>query len=256
MKKIVYALVVILALFISACASDTPAPQDEQPQEEAPQETLQTPPAETIPEQPTEEEQMEQPATEQDAQETSAFRELISMQGNLEFSATYNVVTTAQGTTTNAVMTQYFKGLDRIRMDMTTQGTEARTYILGDTIHVCTQLNGNWMCFENEQSNVSAAGISDEVRENPEQFSPMMLPARTIAGTTASCYRLSMPESTTDYCFTADGVLLYSKTEDMAGQYMSEVTATSFSTSVADAVFEVPQSAGTGGGFDPSMYGY
>src|SRR3989344_3816183 len=60
---------------------------------------------------------------------TSEFKSLFSGRKSIQWQVTYDLSSNSGGQQFNAVMTQYLKGINKIRTDMTVQGTESRSYL-------------------------------------------------------------------------------------------------------------------------------
>src|SRR3989338_2565417 len=121
-------------------------------------------------------------------------------------------------------MVQYFsKG--KMRQDMTMEGFESRTYILGDAFHTCTNAMGTWMC---QQMQIPEMSAEDKVEEKPDDYTVTPDGTKAIAGKTASCWRLTPKAGgyTSRYCYSYDAVPLYVKTETSEGT--TEMTATRY----------------------------
>jgi hypothetical protein len=163
-----------------------------------------------------------------------------TMANQIVYKADYDVV--AQGQTSQ--MTQYFKG-GNMRMDITAQGFEMRSYLLEDRFYACNMATGSWMC----QEIAYQKDVSQDVQENIQNYEVTELPSRVIAGTTADCYLVKAEQGDVEYCY-AEYVPLYIKTS------ASEMTATSYSKSVSSSDLELPAEPGVP--IDPSqlMAGY
>ncbi len=163
---------------------------------------------------------------------------LFDIQKNLEYMVEYEMTTKVMSEETSGVMTQYVKG-SKMRMDFAGDGTESRTILLDNSIITCSK-DGEWMCFLMDSQEDSSFN-PDEFRqdiESEDDVNVRMATPRTIAGKLAACFVINMPDSTTEYCLSKEAVPLYIKSE--IDDYMSEMTATKFSTSVSDSAFEPP----------------
>jgi hypothetical protein len=171
---------------------------------------------------------------------------------NIMYKVTYDMTATAQGYSTSGTMTQYIKGMNKFRTDMTTQGMETRTYMDGATVTSCNMMNSAWSCRTIEITPEMKA--QQDAQQNPAQYDVTELPSRTIAGAQADCFQINNVNGyTVEYCYSSQGVPLYMKTS--GAQYTSEMTATSFTTVVSDADFVPPAtdtSSGAAGGTQPA----
>lgn len=204
------------------------------------------------PQQQEQEQQQEQVQEQQQAQEPEnkvspgAFADFISKKVQLEYMVTYDAKTQAQGQNFNSEMSMYLKGVDKIRTDVEAQGVETRTIIDGNKIYACNKATGSWMCFETEYETSSSEEMQSDIESNPESYSVTELPDRVIAGANTKCFRVTVEEGNVDYCFSAEGVPLYIKTtgETEGVSFMNEMTATKYSTTVADSAFDLPAEPG------------
>ena len=197
-------------------------------------------------------EEMQKQPQEEQQQETSnnnaleSLKEFFSMKTQLEYMVQYNINANVAGQQTSTAMTHYVKGITRMRTDTETQGMELRTVIDNGKIYTCTTATGQWMCFETEVD-MSMSDIQQaEVEDNPEQYDIRALPDRTIAGVQTKCFEIDVEDGKVSYCYSPQGVPLYVKTEGTTEgiAYLSEMTATAYSTTVSDSVFEIPAEPG------------
>jgi hypothetical protein len=80
-----------------------------------------------------------------------------------------------------------------------------------------------------------------DIETNPENYAITPLAPRTIAGTLATCFQVvtsGASAATVDFCFSPEGVPLYTHTVSEGMDYTME--ATSYSTSVPDSDFALP----------------
>lgn len=141
--------------------------------------------------------------------------------------------------------TLYSKGNIR-RTDVSMMGINAQTWILTDRTVTCSEMEGfmEKTCEESESTGepVNTMNIDkEEFEANKDNYKAYSLPSKTIGGETANCFSIEMisEEMTAEYCFSSDGILLYSKgiTED--GEF--EMKATEFSRNVSDADMTPPE---------------
>ena len=198
-------------------------------------------------------------ANENSAVQTSdAEKEFESLFGkrNLQWRIAYDINSAMGDQQSTSQMTQYIKGEDRFRTDMTYEGMESRMYFVEETYTMCTRQNGEWSCFKSEPSDaedtVDSTAWESEYEENEENYNILADGTKVVAGVTAKCYKI-VDESNADavvrYCFSSDGAPLYMYFSDE--ESTSEMIATSYSKSVSDNDFTPPAEAQDFG----SMYG-
>ncbi|MDE3193281.1 MAG: hypothetical protein KGN00_06290 [Chloroflexota bacterium] len=151
---------------------------------------------------------------------------------------------TAAGQTGTGTITQYVKA-PYFRQDMAMPGvpTTFSTYVRPEGTFMCGAMTGSPACYS------TGAGAATP----PEPHGPETLPqdlsgwnivpsgTKTVAGQTTRCYSFSGAAAAGAQltgCYTTDGIPLYMMTS--AGGAQTEITATSFSKSVADADFTLP----------------
>jgi outer membrane lipoprotein-sorting protein len=185
-------------------------------------------------------------------------KSIFAKQANVQFMVKYDVTTTANGETMESVMTQYIKGVDKMRIDMIAEGMETQTFLDGQTYHMCNKATGDWMCLKIEYEASESDEIQKDVEENVENYKVTKLASRTIAGASTSCYLVETENGNVEYCYTADGVPLYVKTTGSAqGQsFTSELIATQYSKTVSDSVFERPAESQDMGNLEDLMKQY
>ncbi|MFH0701406.1 MAG: hypothetical protein V2A62_03135 [Candidatus Woesearchaeota archaeon] len=230
MKRNILWLSAILALALFLVVACTPAEKTGTPTTE---------PA-TNAEKSTVTETKEAPATEEKKtdNELGELVSLIKTKQTLKFMVEWETKSTVQGTTYTSTMTQYIKDQKHFRTDVTTQGIETRSYLVDDTFTSCVKMMDKWTC--NAIAQPAATDNSEkELLEGKAGYTVTQLPDKTVAGTTATCYRMTMAQGTVDYCFSAEGVPLYIKSEVQG--VSSEMTAQKYSVSVDDSAFVLPQ---------------
>jgi outer membrane lipoprotein-sorting protein len=182
------------------------------------------------------------PAVQPTSDAKSELDDLFEKYEGTTYKATYDIFVNYDGTQQRSTMTQYFKGADKVRMDISAEGQEMRTYMVSDEYTTCFKQD-EWQCMSltgnDEESEVAEKVIDTEIfNETEEDVDVSILPPRTIAGKVASCFRITYTDGTSDYCLSKEGIPLYSKTTDAQGS--SEMIATSVSTSVPDSDFVLP----------------
>ena len=92
------------------------------------------------------------------------------------------------------------------------------------------------MCIMTDSGEAKQSSLTGEetIEENINSYDLQMLASRTIAGAQAKCYRISGGSSSSDICYSKEGVMLYLKTSN------AEMTATDYSTNVPDSYFILP----------------
>ncbi len=169
--------------------------------------------------------------------EKSANTELKNILGQkIQYKVSYDV--TAAGTASK--MTQYISG-SKIRIDTITQGFEIRSYLLDKEFNSCNKITGDWMCQKIDYKQSDFDKTQEDAKANVEKYDVQSTGTKVVAGVTTSCYRITVKDGIVDYCYSPDYVPLYVKTT--AGQASSELTATSYSTSVSEADFALPAQA-------------
>jgi uncharacterized protein YcfL len=179
-------------------------------------------------------------ATTTPLQGADASTELINsmkMKANIQWKAVYDISAAGK----SYEMTQYIKGLKRFRTDMSLQGMESRTYMVDDVYSSCTKVMDKWNCFKID---VPKQDESDKaIQSNPTDYTIVADGTMNVAGTTAKCFKVTglKIEGTFRYCYSNEGVLLYTKMQ--TAQATTEMTAKSYTTSVSDSEFVLPAEA-------------
>ncbi len=227
MKKLLFVLVVFSLMV--ACTSS-------QPQDIPAEATVAPQATEAGAASPTPGDEEEQAPT-QDLKSTVL--DLFNRQASLRFMVKYDLVSSGM----QSSMTQYMMGTNNIRMDITTSGIEARTIIKDSTFYSCTKISSSWTCQQINMQLPATSQAETEIKDNADDYQFTYIGSRQIAGTTASCYRMtSQGKPDVDYCFSPEAVPLYVKVT--ANGVVSELTATEYSTSVSAADFELPAQPG------------
>ncbi|MFT4308284.1 MAG: hypothetical protein ACMXYM_02850 [Candidatus Woesearchaeota archaeon] len=251
MKPTILILLVALALLAAGCGSDEP--DTTEPVVPLPSEESGESPGEPS------EERADAPsggaqtgAAPAGADVTFVFESLFERQRALEYTATFEVVGTGPGMPAPMTMTQYFGGVDRLRVDSTVEGSDSRAYIIDGEFTACSEFDGEWMCFPVDVM-IDTTQEVDELIETGE-YTVGALPPRSVADANAQCFMLTMVEEEThvEYCFSPEGVPLFieSRTEVATMTW----TAIDYSLSVPHDAWDVPESTGFPEGFDPSMF--
>lgn len=193
---------------------------------------------------------------------------LDSLLGLLKLNSGWKVTYQLSGTGMQGTseMSQYVKGLDKLRTDVSAAGTQTRTYLLGTNIYFCTN-SGEWSCMkfsipQNDSSQL-AADLEKNLEANPSKYTVLPDGTMQIAGVSATCFKVASEDGNVRYCVSNEGVPLYTKTTAESGgkTVEFEMKATSYSTSVTDSDFSLPAEpteftlpsgldGGNGSGFD------
>jgi hypothetical protein len=177
------------------------------------------------------------------AVDNSARLELQSLltKTSREFRIEYDLKTTLEGQTTNSKTIEHVKGDEKVRSDLINGATETRTYFVDDALTTCSHTGSEWECARYDVS--GEEGLNTDVAAQLEQFDVQRDGIMEVAGVSTNCYKVysSAEESTVRYCFTSDALPLYVLTQ--TPEFTSEMTATTYSTTVADAEFELPEHA-------------
>jgi len=164
---------------------------------------------------------------------------------SLKYMVVYNLVSSGSQAF-SGTMTQYIMvsgAQTKMRVDTAMQGQQTRMVYDGTTANSCANVNGAWNCYTIQYQADTAQKTRDDIKNNPSKYTVTALPDKTIAGVTAKCFESTNSGSTVDYCYSSEGVPLYIKT--VASGMTTEMTATSFSTSVSDSDFALPAGATT-----------
>ncbi|MBN1386184.1 hypothetical protein JW968_04390 [Candidatus Woesearchaeota archaeon] len=158
------------------------------------------------------------------------------------YKATYDFTGSAEEISTLQEYTLYFKDEDKFRSDITATA-EGRTmtmmfFMLDKQGYFCID-QGQIMCFE--QPNYEppqGEQIVDDIKDNPDMYSPVYDGTVTIAGKKGECWKVDVQQgSSSRICFSSDGVLLLSEVTMPDGTF--KMTAKSIG-SVSDSDFVLP----------------
>lgn len=170
-------------------------------------------------------------------------KNILSKKDTLEYKIAYTINTAELK---NTPMTQYMKGRN-MRIDATVDGVESQAYIKGSEIYSCSKAPEGWFCVGFETTDSIKEQISyipaDHLDETHNAYNVKRMEKRTIAGVSAQCYKTESTQdnSYSEHCYSSDNIPLYMKTvSGEPGTIATEITATSYSTSVSDADFELP----------------
>ena len=182
------------------------------------------------------------PATKDDAV-SSDFKNLLSKKTSLEWQATYDVVSKVEGTTTKSTMIQYIKGLAKLRIDTSTQGFDARTYIVNNVATSCSKTENKWTCFKLNKPESQAPDFEKEYQADPLKYKIVSDGTKTAAGLTGKCFKVTATgiDGSTRECIADNGMLVYMLSEYPT--FTTEMTILLYGTAVAESVFVPPAEA-------------
>jgi hypothetical protein len=182
-----------------------------------------------------------------------------------DYMVVYNIKTTGgPGDSTNADMTQYIKGENKMRMDssyvMNGQATETRMYLVDKVFTSCSKMAGDWSCMKLSTPNQKdPAETKKEMEDNIKTSSVTRLADRVVIGINTKCYHAVMSITNADpevrqriidagmenweatYCISNDGVALYSEAKSGDMTIVSE--AKSYKKGTADSDYVPPAEA-------------
>lgn len=170
--------------------------------------------------------------------------------------ATYNYSSSSGGQTTEGALTVYTNPPDSWRLDIALDGSNSILIKNADGSFICDDSGGEGQCI------VSPIGATIPLPffgflNDPGTFADTITGSFagvdvdrsdvTIAGQDGKCYAvtssISGAESTTEYCFTDDGLLLRAKVSAGGGEFSIE--ATSIETTVDPADLQPPYPVST-----------
>lgn len=164
-----------------------------------------------------------------------------------KFSAQFVVEYDMKGGEESYTMKQYVSG-KKMRMDMTVEGRQIRTYLLDAVFYSCTNMEGDWQCIKidsGEDTEKLAADYFEDVENNPDKYDIKYSGSKTVAGVKASCFTTTVTEEGMSadvvQCFSAEGVPLYLKAD--SDGMVAEMIAKSYSKVVKDSDFKLPAEA-------------
>ncbi len=166
-------------------------------------------------------------------------------QTNYKVSYRWSIVTGGQ--TITSQQTWYYKP-PKARFDyaLGQTGTSFSLFVLETGTFLCTSAGGTAFCQKSSQQSAlqqnQAADFDLQVRDHPDQFNSTYQGTRAIAGQQGQCYVVkslaasALGEVTS--CYSSAGVPLYQQIKAQGSEVTME--ATSFSTTVSDADFQLP----------------
>ena len=177
--------------------------------------------------------------TEINPPEAPAISASDALLGAMRVSGGWKVVyDVTAGSASSYEMTQYLKG-SNIRTDMTASGMQARTYMVSGKVSSCVLAGTKWMCTDmTAQMGNTTSDLSQQLQSEQAKYTITADGTESIAGTTATCYKIVSSDGTDRYCISPEGVPLYIKTSAEGSEMVMQ--AKSYSTSVADSDFALP----------------
>ncbi|MEK6902869.1 MAG: hypothetical protein AABX02_04770 [archaeon] len=121
----------------------------------------------------------------------------------------------------------------------TTINTRAYFEVGGDKTYTCSDYGGTWSCSDNT---AYEAYSSPATQASDPDFTFEADGTMVVAGENGTCFkgqRVSKPEQTFKFCYTTDGILVYSVSNSGQG-YTNEMTATSVVRGIDNSVFTLP----------------
>jgi hypothetical protein len=167
----------------------------------------------------------------------------FGMKNGNGFTVDYTTSTTAGNYSSTSKSTMYFKDENNIRMDATASGMEIRSYMSSGNLYSCLKSGSSWTCYSSGTYNNSGTEkVEKDFLANKAKYKIEKLPSRTVAGATCECYKTTVDNGYVEYCFSPEGVPLYTKTSGTSEgmEVQAIVEATSYKTSVSDSDFVLP----------------
>ena len=164
----------------------------------------------------------------------NALEAFFAKKDRLEFSVTYDL---SMPNVASGTMTQYFKDEAHMRVDSNILDIESQTFIVEGAITSCTNL-GSWNCIDLAEFDVPTVSAQNDIEENMDAYAIVGVASRTIAGVSATCFSIAGEEFAYEMCFSPEGVPVYVESPTLQGDVA--FTATSYSLSVTDSVFDLP----------------
>ncbi|HLE80293.1 MAG TPA: hypothetical protein VJA25_03265 [Dehalococcoidia bacterium] len=184
-----------------------------------------------------------------------SFMDIMNSGKQAAYKVTYQISGTSSGQKMSGEQTLFVKP-PKTRMDF--PGSEgggagrASLYMLPDSTVMCSMAAVPPLCLKmpKAQAMQQNQGVSaqEQVQESPDKFDVSYQGTRDIAGQQGQCFALKpkggsqagFTEGT--FCYTKQGALLLMESKSQGSEMKME--ATSFSTSVSDADFQLPAEPG------------
>ena len=158
------------------------------------------------------------------------------------FTVTYRSKMVAPPLIYNAEEIWHYAGREKMRVAITIEGVEMRTYLMGDAVTACTRAGEGWDCAASETGATTKA--EREAENDLTGSSVAYIGKETHAGKATECFTVDTPDSSIElkYCFTDEGVPLYLSLEGSEGgkALLYEREATAFSEGADESDFEIP----------------
>lgn len=151
-----------------------------------------------------------------------------------------------------AEVTIYYKNENKTRFDSVGENQSTKSFFVDGKATMCTIEGGKTTCLvatAQEMENPTNIKIDsyyyeEELEQNESEdinFKIYKDGTMAVSGHTANCYKMEAGTSYERYCFSKEGVILYTKTFD--NETTTEFIAKSYSTSLSDSDFEIPKDA-------------
>lgn len=173
------------------------------------------------------------------------FKRMLSEKANLEYKIDYDYVMNNSIVGIMQTRMTEFQKRNKTRTDITSPNISGRDYLIDNIMTTCINIDGTgWYCSKSDIQKDNLAETEKDIKQNTDNYNVVADGTRIIAGTNTKCYNVFYPISYNPvgekmkYCFSSDGLPLYTMYEDVYGSF--ELTATNFSRDVSDAEFELP----------------
>ncbi|MCX6772735.1 MAG: hypothetical protein NTV88_03110 [Candidatus Micrarchaeota archaeon] len=240
-------IALVAAMLLLGCAGSSAPPANQQPaaQNNQPSANGQQPPAGSN-QQPAAQNNNAPPAPPANSggSDSDSFLSILGLKSTLQYKVAYDISSGTAGQQAVLQMTQYLKGTTKMRSDSAYQGIESRTYVVDGAYYSCSNAQGAWTCMKLTIPKEDTTKSIDDVATNKENYQITADGTMQVAGVTANCYKVI--GKNLDYsrsCYSPEGVPLYVKITSTSAQGetgSTEMTATSYSTSVSDSDFALP----------------
>lgn len=188
-------------------------------------------------------------ATPEPTAERDALLDLIRSGELPAYKITYAVTTAGAAGPASLVGWTQVHSPPRFRSDLTARDAGKTqtiiTILTEDAYYLCMDAEGQQACFEfataEDAAMIQTAQAPQPLPEDVESWSFAHLETRTLAGVQARCYEMSDAAAagqSATACYSVEGVPLYIRTTSEGVELTME--ATSYTTAVSDADFELP----------------
>ncbi len=171
---------------------------------------------------------------------TEAFKTLLNKKAALSWKVVYNLQSKAMGNTVASELTQYVASEKKIRMDVTAQGYDTRSYFIDDVLTACTKNNDAWKCYTTTPQKDDTKNTENDIKAGSTDYTITAAGTKVVAGVTTDCYLIKQNGKSVAIteCFSSEHVPLYIYYESK--DVTSEMTASSYSTNVDASAFVIP----------------